>query len=146
MSASFNISTMAQKTAMKAQRLCILSTLIFFLLFSYSCQRKSVQVISGTILGWTCEHGLIIEVDPKYPIGKRLSIRRDYLPSQFAIEGQNAIAAANETRFGNKKGEKIYFRYYPVDSTMARVCPGWHSDTTKLFYVDIDVINHNSKN
>jgi len=128
------------------QRLVISVTLILFPLLSSNYQHISTEVISGTILGWTCEHGLIIEVDRKYPIGKRLNIYRDYLPDQFAIKGKNIIAAVNETRFSDKKGEKIYFRYHPADSIKQRVCSGWQSDTLQLAYVDINIIDRSNKN
>lgn len=113
-------------------RLYVAATVVATALVSFTCDRTTAQqeIASGKVIGRTCLNGLIIEVDPQYPIGRPVHgyvLRREYInfPERDSIVGHNAIAASNDTTFGLSKGARITFRYQPVDDIIARVCPGW---------------------
>ena len=60
---------------------------------------------SGTVVGFDCHNGLLIQVDSQYPIGRPLRV--SYTDS---LARPNIIAAVNRNTSG-ATGQRIYFTY-----------------------------------
>jgi len=80
---------------------------------------------SGTVVGFNCQNGLLVEVDDQYPIGAPL--RFFYSDS---IPQSNIIAAVNQSRTTAKTGQRIYFTY--VDDANQQ-SPAWPCTTLEAW-------------
>ncbi|WP_305033669.1 hypothetical protein [Hymenobacter convexus] len=87
---------------------------------SLSCQKqKNPPCLSGTVLRGSCVDGMLIEVDPAFPIGApalraKVNLGRN-VPGDSLI-GNNVIAIVNSSEFSqilNKSfdGQRLYFIY-----------------------------------
>jgi hypothetical protein len=57
---------------------------------------------------WCCQDGVLIQVDAAYPIGKPAVYR---ITSHDSLAGSNVVAAVNDLRALNVKGQRVYFFY-----------------------------------
>ena len=87
---------------------------------SLGCQKqKSAPCLSGTILAGSCVDGMLIEVDPAFPIGaptlRATAEFRRNAPGDTLI-GNNVIAIVNSSEFSQilnrpLAGHRVYFTY-----------------------------------
>ncbi|RTQ50926.1 hypothetical protein EJV47_09950 [Hymenobacter gummosus] len=116
----------------------LMGVLLMLGLTACTARGQQPAEVSGTVLGWTCREGLIIEVDQQYPIGRPVCTTHEN--HRDAIVGRNAIAAVNNADFRRRQGQRLRFRYAPADSVAGRVCPGWHQrQPTGLLYFTIQI-------
>ncbi|TPG62415.1 hypothetical protein [Hymenobacter nivis] len=75
---------------------------------------------AGTVVGGSCYDGLLIDVDPAYPIGNPTS------SSSGAFLGRNVIAVrypATVTPVNTATGQRVYFTYTnATDQPVGAVC------------------------
>ncbi len=103
------------------QRLFLLSGLVFCLLSG--CKHDAdvrPQCYSGVVVGGTCTDGLLIDVDPAYPIGAPALLPRARFKAQASgdsLLGRNVVAVVNSSELLNAPGKlftqnsRLYFTY-----------------------------------
>ena len=84
---------------------------------------------SGKVVATTCMMGILIDVDPAYPIGARAE---SMMGNRFF--GNNVIAVANPTSLGTSSqvGQVLYFTYKTASAPAGAACLAADGPTTPV--------------
>ncbi|MBH8570027.1 hypothetical protein KB206_14145 [Microvirga sp. STS02] len=104
------------------------------------CATPQPSCYSGTVVATTCMLGVLVDVDPAYPIGARaVSI----VGNRFL--GNNVVAVANSATLGNlgQVGQQLHFTYTKTSAptTPTMTCLAADGTTTPVPFVTLSNIS-----
>ncbi|GAB3582386.1 hypothetical protein [Hymenobacter daeguensis] len=93
---------------------------------------------SGTVVATTCMLGVLVDVDPAYPIGARAV---SVYGGRFL--GSNVVAVANSASLGrlNQPGQRLHFTYTNASAGTGMACLAADGTTTPVPFVTLGNIS-----
>ncbi|MEL5995046.1 hypothetical protein [Hymenobacter segetis] len=95
------------------------------------CAKPQPDCYNGTVVATTCMLGVLVDVDPAYPIGARAV---SVYGNRFL--GNNVVAVANSASLGNL-GHRLYFTYTKASTGPGMACLAADGTTTPVPFVTL---------
>ncbi|GAB2856978.1 hypothetical protein [Hymenobacter ruber] len=98
------------------------------------CATPQPSCYSGTVVATTCMLGVLVDVDPAYPIGARAV---SVYGNRFL--GNNVVAVANSASLGNlgQVGKQLHFTYTKASTGPGMACLAADGTTTPVPFVTL---------
>ena len=113
----------------------------FFLGCKKDCTKPQPDCYSGKIVATTCMMGILVDVDPAYPIGARAV---SMMGNRFL--GNNVVAVANPANLGRlaSVGQQLYFTYTSATTPSPMACLAADGPTTPVPIVSLHNVSATS--